>query len=175
MKILARGPLIFFYFYMILASSVAFACEATLDIKGSKGFAQRGILGDPQKYIQKVYSGDNMSFSTVVLVPVPDFNRDSLLLQSSRSMSSTVTSRTGARSPQVQVLHNHLLASIDRRLAFLSYVKYETQQSVNIEASGAIAVGSCWALLRFTGLKKSTKEEALNVFAALIQNTKLEN
>jgi hypothetical protein len=175
MKVLARGPLFFFYFYMILVSSVGLACEATLDIKGTKGFIQRGTLGGPQKYIQKVYSGDNMSFSTVVLAPLPDFNSDKLLLQSSRSMSATVARRTGAKSPQIQVLHNHLLASIDRRLAFLSYVKYGTQQSVNIEASGAILAGSCWALVRFTGLKKSTKEEALNVFAALIQNTKLEN
>lgn len=175
MKVLARGPLIFISLCMITVSSVVLACDATLDLKRVDGFVQRGTLGDPQKYIQKVYSGDDMSFSTVVLAPVPDFNRDKLLLQSSRSMSSTVASRTGVKNPQVQVLHDHLLPAIDARLAFLSYVKYGSEQSVNIEASGAIQSGSCWALVRFTGLKRSTKEESLNVFAALIQNTILEN
>jgi hypothetical protein len=175
MDLLARGPLVFLTVLFFLITSNVFACDAALNLDKADGFVARGTLGSPDKYVQRVYSSRGMSFSTIVLKPVPKFDKKKLLFESAKSMSATASKRSGGKKPQIQLLNQELLPLIDRRLAFLSYTKYGTDQSVNVEASGAIQAGNCWAMVRFTGLGKRTKEEALNTFAALIQNTKLEN
>ena len=76
-------------------------------------------------------------------------------------------------NPQVKVLNQSRLPQLDGRLAFLSYIVHETEGSVNVEASASIRAGSCWSVLRFSALKKQSKDEALNHFANLIRATQL--
>jgi hypothetical protein len=86
-------------------------------------------------------------------------------------MVTTVLNRTKNFKPNIKVLNEPLLPQIDPRLVFLSYIKYGSDISVNVEASGVVKNERCWAIVRFTALEKNTKEEALNHFAALIRST----
>ena len=160
-------------FYWCLMAPMAFACEAVLQLSAIPDFVQRGMLGSKDTYSQKVYSGDHMSYSTVVFSPESAFNKKSLMQQTARSMISTVSSANQASSPQVKILNKSLLPQIDNRLAFLSYVTHGTEGSINVEASASIKTDTCWSVLRFSALKKQTKDRALNHFANLIRATRL--
>ena len=151
----------------------AFACEAALTMSKISNFASRGVLGSESTYIQRVYSGENMSFSTVVLPEGNIFNKASTIKNTAKSMISTVVARTKNFRPEVKLLNDDLLPRVDSRLAFLSYVEYGDVGQINLEASSVIQIGNCWAILRFTALAKASKDEALNQFASLIRATKI--
>ena len=112
-----------------------------------------------------------MSFSTLVFPKNVEFIKKKTLQKTAQSMVTTVLNRTKGFKPKVKVLNESVLTKVDPRLAFLSYVQYGSQISVNIEASGVVKANECWAILRFTALAKNTKEEALNQFATLIRST----
>ena len=173
MCILRHWPAALLVFYWCLMSPVVFACEAILQANVVSGFIERGVLGTEDTYVQRVYSGDNMSYSTLIFSPETPFNTKSLIQQTAKSMVTTVSAANKAREPQVQILNKALLPQLDDRLAFLSYINYETGGSTNVEASASIRAGACWSVLRFSGVKKKTKEEALNHFANLIRATQL--
>ena len=163
--------LAFMFMHSIFTS--AFACEANLNVHDFDGFVYRGAVGEPTKYTQHVYSGEGMSFSTIVFASKPNFEKNKALLGTSKNMLSTVAARTKGESPKVQVLNDNLLSVVDRRLEFLSYIKYGTRGAVNIEASSVIKTRDCWAILRFTSLGKGSRDEAMDIFASLIRNTRL--
>jgi len=150
----------------------AFACEAILNLHNFNGFIYRGVVGERSEYTQHVYSGEGMSFSTLVFASKPNFEKNRVLLGTSKNMHSTVTARTKSESPKVQVLNDNLLSVVDERLEFLSYIKYGKPGNVNIEASSVIKAPDCWAVLRFTSLGKGSRDEAMDIFASLIRNTR---
>ncbi len=152
---------------------MAFACEANLQMNAISGFIERGTLGSKATYSQKVYSGDKMSFSTLVFSPDRAFNKKILMQQTARSMISTVSSANQGSNPQVKILNESLLPQLDDRLAFLSYVTHGSEGAINVEAAASIRTGLCWSVLRFSALKKQTKDKALNHFANLIRATRL--
>ncbi|MDC3235052.1 hypothetical protein OBB02_03305 [Candidatus Puniceispirillum sp.] len=154
-------------------SPLAVACEANLELSSVPGFVERGVLGSEGTYSQKVYSGEQMSYSTLVFSPGTAFNKNGLMRQTAKSMISTVSAVSNVSDPQVQVLNKEVLPNLDDRLAFLSYVTHRSQGLVNIEASASIRIGSCWSVLRFSALKKQTRDESLNHFANLIRATLL--
>lgn len=162
-----------FVFYWCLMSPMAFACEANLKLSGVSGFVERGTLGSKDTYSQKVYSGDRMSYSTLIFLPERAFNEKRLLQQTAKSMIATVSAANQASEPRVKILNKALLPQLDDRLAFLSYITHGIKGSINVEASASIKTGSCWSVLRFSALKKQTKDEALNHFANLIRATQL--
>ena len=165
--------LVFMFLHSIFTS--AFACEAILSSHDPNGFVYRGAVGEPSKYTQHVYSGEGMSFSTVVFASKPNFEKNKALLGTSKNMLSTVAARTKSESPKVQLLNDNLLSRVDERLEFISYIKYGRPGAVNVEASSVIMVRDCWAILRFTGLNKGSRDEAMDIFASLIRNTRLAN
>jgi hypothetical protein len=165
--------LVFMFLHSIFTS--AFACEAILSSHDPNGFVYRGAVGEPSKYTQHVYSGEGMSFSTVVFASKPNFEKNKALLGTSKNMLSTVAARTKSESPKVQLLNDNLLSRVDERLEFISYIKYGRPGAVNVEASSVIKVRDCWAILRFTGLNKGSRDEAMDIFASLIRNTRLAN
>lgn len=160
-------------FYWCLVCPMVFACDAVLQLNGVAGFVERGVLGSKDTYVQRVYSGDQMSYSTLIFSPKTPFNKQNLIEQTAKSMITTVSAANKAHEPQVQILNKALLPKLDSRLAFLSYINYETEGSTNVEASASIRTEACWSVLRFSGVKKKTKEEALNHFANLIRATVL--
>jgi len=162
--------LVFLFLHSIFTS--AFACEAILNLHNLNGFIYRGAIGEQSKYTQHVYSAEGMSFSTLVFASKPNFEKNRVLLGTSKNMHSTVTARTKSESPKVQVLNDNLLSVVDERLEFLSYIKYGKPGTVNIEASSVIKAPDCWAILRFTSLGKGSRDEAMDIFASLIRNTR---
>ena len=173
MFIFRHWPAALLVFYWCLMSPMAFACDAVLQLSVVPDFVQRGVLGSKDTYSQKVYSGDHMSYSTVVFSPEKAFNKKSLMQQTARSMISTVSSAITASGPQVKILNKSLLPKLDDRLVFLSYLTHGSEGSINVEASASIKTDLCWSVLRFSALKKQAKEEALNQFATLIRATRL--
>ena len=173
MAILRHWPTALLVFYWCLMSPMVFACEAILQLSVAPGFVERGVLGSKNTYVQRVYSGDNMSYSALIFSPKTAFNKKSLIQQTAKSMISTVSAVNKGPNPQVQILNSDVLSNLDTRLAFLSYITYGADGSINAEASASIRTGSCWSVLRFSALKKQTKDEALNHFANLIRATKL--
>ena len=173
MFIFRHWPAALLVFYWCLMSPMAFACDAVLQLSVVPDFVQRGVLGSKDTYSQKVYSGDHMSYSTVVFSPEKAFNKKSLMQQTARSMISTVSSAITASGPQVKILNKSLLPKLDDRLVFLSYLTHGSEGSINVEASASIKTDLCWSVLRFSALNKKAKEEALNQFATLIRATRL--
>ena len=173
MFIFRHWPAALLVFYWCLMSPMAFACDAVLQLSVVPDFVQRGVLGSKDTYSQKVYSGDHMSYSTVVFSPEKAFNKKSLMQQTARSMISTVSSAITASGPQVKILSKSLLPKLDDRLVFLSYLTHGSEGSINVEASASIKTDLCWSVLRFSALNKQAKEEALNQFATLIRATRL--
>jgi hypothetical protein len=154
-------------------SPVVFACEAFLQANVVSGFIERGVLGTEDTYVQRVYSGDNMSYSTLIFSSETAFNKKSLIQQTAKSMQSTVSATNESSGSQVKILNEGLLPKLDSRLSFLSYIVYEKDDSINVEASASIRTKVCWSVLRFSALNKHTKDEALNQFATLIRATNL--
>jgi hypothetical protein len=173
MFIFRHWPTALLVFYWCLISPIVFACEAVLQLSVVPDFVPRGVLGSKETYSQHVYSGEDMSYSTVVFPPEIAFNKKSLIQQTAKSMISTVSSANQASDPQVKILNELLLPQLDGRLAFLSYITHGTDGSINVEASASIRTNSCWSVLRFSALKKQTKDKALNHFAKLIRATRL--
>jgi hypothetical protein len=173
MAILRHWPTALLVFYWCLMSPMVFACEAILQLSVAPGFIERGVLGSKNTYVQRVYSGDNMSYSALIFAPKTAFNKKSLVQQTAKSMISTVSAVNKGPNPQIQILNNDVLPNLDTRLAFLSYITYEAEGYINVEASASIKTESCWSVLRFSALKKQTKDEALNHFANLIRATQL--
>ena len=173
MYFLKNWPVALFVFYLCLVVPAAFACEARLDLASTSGFTFKGSLGDKDEYVQQVYSGDRMSFSTIVFPEKMKFSKKKAFQKTAQGMLTTVQNKTKNFKPSIKVLNESHLTKIDPRLAFLSYIKYGSDISVNVEASGVIKTKRCWAILRFTALAKDTKEVALNNFAALIRSTKM--
>ena len=173
MAILRHWPAALLVFYWCLMSPMVFACEAVLQLSVAPGFIERGVLGSKNTYVQRVYSGDNMSYSALIFPPKTAFDKKSLIQQTAKSMISTVSAVNKGPNPQIQILNSGVLPNLDTRLAFLSYITYEAEGSINVEASASIRTESCWSVLRFSALKKQTKDEALNHFADLIRATRL--
>jgi len=160
-------------FYWCLISPIAFACEAFLKYTEVPGFVDRGALGSKESYVQRVYSGNQMSYSTIIFSPEKNFDKTSLVKQTAKSIVRTVSAATKISNLKVKILNTALLPQIDERLAFLSYLDYSAEGSINVEASAAIRTDKCWSILRFSALKKQTKDESLNYFANLIRATQL--
>ena len=173
MCILKNWPAALLVFYWCLMSPVVFACEAFLQANVVSGFIERGVLGTEDTYVQRVYSGDNMSYSALIFAPKTAFNKKSLIQQTAKSMISTVSAVNKGPNPQIQILNSDVLPNLDTRLAFLNYISYDAEGFINVEASASIRTESCWSVLRFSALEKQTKDEALNHFANLIRATKL--
>ena len=173
MAILRHWPAALLVFYWCLMSPMVFACEAVLQLSVAPGFIERGVLGSKNTYVQRVYSGDNMSYSALIFPSKTAFDKKSLIQQTAKSMISTVSAVNKGPNPQIQILNSGVLPNLDTRLAFLSYITYEAEGSINVEASASIRTESCWSVLRFSALKKQTKDEALNHFANLIRATQL--
>ncbi len=160
-------------FYWCLMSPMVLACETILQMNAVPGFVERGVLGSEDTYVQKVYSGDDMSYSTLIFPSETAFNRKSLIQQTAKSMISTLSATNKSSGSQVQILNEGLLPKLDNRLSFLTYITDEKDGSINVEASASIRTRLCWSLLRFSALNKRTKDEALNQFATLIRSTHL--
>ncbi len=158
-------------FYWCLMSPLAFACEAVLKLGAVQGFVERGVLGSKNTYTQRVYSGELMSYSTLIFSAGRAFDKKSLMRQTAKSMISTVLATNKDYKPQVQMLDKKQFPEIDNRLAFLSFITYGIKGSINVEASASIRIKSCWSILRFSALQKRTRNEALNHFANLIRAT----
>ena len=174
MGIFRYWPTALYVFYLCLMAPAVLACEAVLNLNSAPNFVDRGMLGGSTEYFQRVYSGDDMSFSTIVFPSqaLPDTKK--LLQDTAKSMVSSVSKRVKKSKPTVQVLNQDLLPKLDKRLAFLSYIKYGTDGAVNVEAAGLIQNKNCWSILRFTALEKETRDVALNQFASLIRSTNVE-
>ncbi len=166
-------PTALFIFYICLIAPAVLACEAQLNIGDVSGFVSKGTLGSDTEYVQRVYSGNRMSFSTTVFPDKAFFNKSKVIQNTASGMLKTVLAQTKNFKPSVKVLNEELLPKLDARLAFLSYIKYGNKAAVNVEASGVIQTEECWAIVRFTALAKETKEEALNQFAQLIRATRV--
>ena len=67
-------------FYWCLMSPMAFACESSLKLGTVQGFVERGVLGS-DTYVQKVYSGDQMSYSTLTFPAGTTFDKKGLMQQ----------------------------------------------------------------------------------------------
>jgi hypothetical protein len=173
MAILRHWPTALLVFYWCLMSPMVFACEAVLQLSAAPGFVERGVLGSKNTYVQRVYSGDKMSYSALIFAPKTAFNKKSLIQQTAKSMLSTLTTTNKSSSSQVKILNEGLLPKLDSRLSFLSYIVYEKDGLINVEASASIRTKLCWSVLRFSALNKHTKDEALNQFATLIRATNL--
>ena len=152
---------------------MAFACEANLQLNEISGFVERGTLGSKDTYSQRVYSGNDMSYSTLIFSSERAFNKNSIISQTAKSMIATVSGVNKTSDPKVKILDKKLLPRLDNRLVFLSYVTHGTEGSINVEASASIKTDTCWSVLRFSALKKQTRDEALNHFASLIRATRL--
>lgn len=173
MILLRHWPTALLVFYWCLMSPMVFACESSLKLGAVEGFFERGVLGSKDTYIQKVYSGDQMSYSTLIFPAGTAFDKKGLIQQTAKSMMLIASAANEGSDPQVQVLNKSKLPELDSRLAFLSYITHGTSGAINVEASASIRVKSCWSVLRFSALKKQTRDEALNHFANLIRATQL--
>ena len=173
MCIFRHWPAALIVFYWCLMSPMVFACEAVLQLSVVPNFVQWGVLGSKDTYSQRVYSGDHMSYSTIVFPPERTFNKKGLIKETAKSMVSTVSSANSVSDQQVKILNESLLPKLDDRLVFLSYITHGKEGSMNVEASASIKTESCWSVLRFSALKKQTKDKALNHFANLIRATRL--
>ena len=173
MAILRHWPTALLVFYWCLMSPMVFACEAILQLSVAPGFIERGVLGSKNTYVQRVYSGDKMSYSATIFAPETAFNKKRLIQQTAKSMISTVSAVNKGPNPQIQILNSDVLPNLDTRLAFLNYISYDAEGFINVEASASIRTESCWSVLRFSALKKQSKDEALNHFANLIRATQL--
>jgi hypothetical protein len=171
--LIRKWPIALLVLYWCLMAPAVFACDAAVNLTKIAGFVSKGTLGKDDDYIQRVYSGNNMSFSTVVFPPKATFNKEKALQNIAKSMVSAVRARTKNFEPNIKILNQNLLSKLDGRLEFLIYAQYGSEQAVNIEASSVIKNKNCWAILRFTALSKEKKEVALNHFAALIRVTEL--
>ena len=171
--LLKNWPIALLVFYWCLISPMVFACEAVLDLAAAPGFIERGALGSKDTYVQRVYSGEKMSYSIIVFPSHVTFNRKKALQNTSKNMATKVLSNTKNVKPDVKVLRDDLLPKIDARLAFLNFIKYGATGSVNVEASSVVKQKDCWAVLRFTALSKDTRDAALNQFADLIRATRV--
>ena len=166
-------PITLLVFYWCMISPMVFACEAVLNLDAAPGFIERGTLGSKDTYVQKVYSGEKLSYSTIVFPSHVTFNKKKALQDTAKSMATKVLSNTKDFKPDVKVLNDNLLPKIDARLAFLNFTTYGTTGSVNVEASSVVMHKDCWAVLRFTALSKDTRDVALNQFANLIRATRV--
>jgi hypothetical protein len=166
-------PITLLVFYWCMISPMVFACEAVLNLDAAPGFIERGTLGSKDTYVQKVYSGEKLSYSTIVFPSHVTFNKKKALQDTAKSMATKVLSNTKDFKPDVKVLNDNLLPKIDARLAFLNFISYGTTASVNVEASSVVKHKDCWAILRFTALSKDTRDAALNQFANLIRATRV--
>ena len=166
-------PIALLVFYWCLISPMVFACEAVLNLDATPEFIERGALGSKDTYVQKIYSGEKMSYSTIVFPSHVTFNKKKALQNTAKSMVTTVLANTKNFKPDVKVLNDNLLPKIDARLAFLSFIKYGATGSVNVEASSVVKQNDCWAVLRFTALSKYTRDAALDQFADLIRATRV--
>ena len=166
-------PITLLVFYWCMISPMVFACEAVLNLDAAPGFIERGTLGSKDTYVQKVYSGEKLSYSTIVFPSHVTFNKKKALQDTAKSMATKVLSNTKIFKPDVKVLRDDLLPKIDARLAFLNFISYGTAASVNVEASSVVMHKDCWAILRFTALSKDTRDAALNQFANLIRATRV--
>lgn len=166
-------PITLFVFYWCMIAPMVFACEAALNLDAAPGFIERGALGSKDTYVQKIYSGEKLSFSTIVFPSHVTFNKEKALQDTAKSMVTTVLANTKNFKPDVKVLRDDLLPKIDTRLAFLSFIKYGATGSINVEASSVVKHKDCWAVLRFTALSKDTRDAALNQFANLIRATRV--
>lgn len=166
-------PITLLVFYWCMISPMVFACEAVLNLDAAPGFIERGTLGSKDTYVQKVYSGEKLSYSTIVFPSHVTFNKKKALQDTAKSMATKVLSNTKDFKPGVKVLNDNLLPKIDARLAFLNFISYGTTASVNVEASSVVKHKDCWAILRFTALSKDTRDAALNQFANLIRATRV--
>ena len=166
-------PITLLVFYGCMISPMVFACEAVLNLDAAPGFIERGTLGSKDTYVQKVYSGEKLSYSTIVFPSHVTFNKKKALQDTAKSMATKVLSNTKDFKPDVKVLNDNLLPKIDARLAFLNFISYGTTASVNVEASSVVKHKDCWAILRFTALSKDTRDAALNQFASLIRATRV--
>ena len=171
--LLKNWPIALLVFYWCLISPMVFACEAVLNLDAAPGFIERGALGSKDTYVQKVYSGQKLSFSTIVFPSHVTFNKKKVLQNTAKSMATKVISSTKNFKPDVKVLRDDLLPRIDARLAFLTFIKYGARGLVNVEASSVVKQKDCWAVLRFTALSKDTRDAALNQFADLIRATRV--
>ena len=174
MGIFRHWPAAIYVFYLCLMAPAVLACEAVLNLNSAPDFVDRGMLGSSTEYYQRVYSGDDMSFSTLVFSSQELPDKKKLLQDTAKNMVSSVSARVKNSKPQVQVLNQGLLPKLDERLAFLAYIKYGTDGAVNVEAAGLVQNKNCWSILRFTALKKETRDLALNQFASLIRSTKVD-
>ena len=86
-------------FYWCLMSPLVFACEAILQMNVVQGFVERGLLGSEDTYVQRVYSGDDVSYSTLMFSSTTPFNRKSVIQQTAKSMISTAVSYTHLTLP----------------------------------------------------------------------------
>ena len=77
MFILRNWPAALLVFYWCLMSPLVFACEAILQKDVVQGFVERGLLGSEDTYVQRVYSGDDVSYSTLMFSSTTPFNRKS--------------------------------------------------------------------------------------------------
>jgi len=171
--LIRNWPIALLVLYWCLMAPAVFACDAAVNLTKIAGFVSKGTLGKDGDYIQRVYSGNNMSFSTVVFPPKAIFNKEKSLQSTAKMMASAVRARTQNFEPNIKILNQNLLSGLDTRLEFLIYAQYGSVQAVNIEAASVIKNENCWAILRFTALSKEKKELALNQFAALIRATEL--
>ena len=175
MTLLRHWPAALLVFYWCLMSPMVFACDSTLKLGAVQGFVARGVLGSEETYVQKVYSGDQMSYSMIIFPPGTAFDKKGLIRQTAKSMISIASAANKGSDPQVKILNKSKLPELDSRLAFLSYITHGISGAINVEAAASIRVKSCWSVLRFSALKKQTRDEALNHFAALIRATQLRN
>ena len=166
-------PITLLVFYWCMISPMVFACEAVLNLGAARGFIERGALGSKDTYVQKIYSGEKLSFSTIVLPSQVIINKKNALHDTAKRMVTPVLANTKNFKPDIKVLRDDLLPKIDTRLAFLSFIKYGATGSVNVEASSVVKHKDCWAVLRFTALSKDTRDAALNQFANLIRATRV--
>ena len=170
---LRHWPIAIYVFYFCLIAPAVFACEASLDLKNSPSFVDKGTLGNETDYLQRVYSSQGISYSTIVFPSKPFPNKKILLRETIKQMVSTAKVGHKNDNPQVKVLNEELLPKLDNRLAFLTYINHGRDGFVNVEAAGLLENKSCWAILRFTAQKKETRDVALNEFANLIRKTRV--
>lgn len=175
MGILRHWPTAMYVFYLCLMAPTVLACEAILKLSAVPDFVERGSLGSKDTYVQRVYSGNSMSYSTIMFSLNTAFDEKALLRETAKGMISTVSGKNKGSYPQVQILNKALLPELDSRLAFLSYITHGIKGSINVEASASIRTDTCWSVLRFSAFKKQTSDEALNRFANLIRATILIN
>ena len=87
---LRHWPIAIYVFYLCLIAPAVLACDALLDLKNSPSFVERGTLGNEAEYLQRVYSSQGVSYSTIVFPSKPFPNKKILLRDTIKQMVSTV-------------------------------------------------------------------------------------